>query len=156
MIIMSIEAKLKELGIVLPEAVAPAAAYVPFVVTGNLVFISGQLPLINGKVEHKGQVGSDFNIETAKPVAKQCAINVLSQLKAACGGNLDKVKRCVKLVIFVNSAEGFSEQHLVANGASEFIVEVLGKEKGSHARSAIGVQGLPMGVPVEVEAFFEI
>lgn len=151
-----IEAKLKELGIELPEAVTPAAAaYVPYTVSQNTVFISGQLPLVNGKVEHKGAVGAEFTVDEAKKVARICGLNVVAQLKAAVGGDLDRVKRIVKLVIFVNSAPGVSEQHLVANGASELIVEIFG-EKGKHARSAIGVAGLPLGVPVEVEAFVEI
>jgi len=153
---MSAEAKLKELGIELPEATAPAgAAYVPYVVTGNYVYISGQLPLVGGKIEHKGACGAEFSVEEGKKVARICALNMLAQLKAACGGNLDKVKKAVKLVIFVNSAAGFSEQHLVANGASELVKELFG-EKGAHARSAIGMQGLPLGVPVEVEGVFEI
>ncbi len=150
-----IDARLKELGVEIPEAPTPAAAYVPYTIANNIVSISGQLPLVGGKIEHKGALGAEFTVEEAKKVAKLCAINVVSQLRAACGGDLDRVKRCVKIVVFVTSVHGFSEQHLVANGASEFIVEVFG-EKGKHARSAIGVAGLPLGVPVEVEAFFEI
>lgn len=153
----AVEAKLQPLGLTLPEAIAPVgAAYVPYTVSGNVVYVSGQLPLVNGKVEHKGYVGSDFSVDEAKKVAQICALNVLAQVKAACGGDLSRVKKVVKLVIFVNSAQGFNEQHLVANGASELMIEAFGKEIGAHARSAVGMQGLPFGVPVEVEGFFEI
>ena len=151
-----IEAKLKELGVVLPEISAPAAAYVPYTVGGGFVHISGQLPFIAGKLEHKGACGAEFSVEEAKKVARICAVNLIANVKSACGGNLDKVKKCLKLVIFVNSAPGFSEQHLVANGASELVKEAFGDVVGSHARSAIGVAGLPFGVPVEVEAVFQI
>lgn len=149
-------AKLKEIGVHLPEAVKPAAAYVPYTVDNGVVYISGQLPLVDGKVSATGAVGAEVSVEQGQEVAKTCAINLLSQLRAACGGDLDRVEKVLKLVIFVNSASGFSDQHLVANGASKFVVEVLGDEVGSHARSAIGMQGLPMNVPVEVEGIFKI
>ena len=151
----SIEARLKELGIELPQAAAAAAAYVPYTISGNVVYISGQLPLINGKIEHTGVVGTQFNVDEAAKIAHICAVNLIAQLKNACDGNLEKLRRVLKLTVFVNSAQGFSQQHLVANGASNLIREVFG-DKGAHARSAIGVYGLPLGVPVEVEGIFEI
>ncbi len=153
---MSIEQTLASRNITLPPASKPAASYVPFVVTGNLVFISGQLPLGIGELsEYVGQLGRDFSIEQGKNTARTCGLNVISQLKEACGGDLERVKRCVKLVVFVNSTGDFIEHPQVANGASDLMKEVFG-DKGEHARSAIGVSQLPRGVAVEVEAVFEI
>lgn len=153
---MSIETTLQTLGITLPVPSTPVASYVPFVHTGNQVFISGQLPLGVGELSaHVGQLGKDFSIEQAKETARICALNVVAQVKAACGGDLERVKRCVKLVVFVNSTADFTEQPQVANGASDLLVSVFG-EKGKHARSAVGASQLPRGVAVEVEAVFEI
>jgi len=150
-----IDAKLKELGITLPTASAPAANYVPFVKTGNLVFISGQVPFVDGKLKWQGKVGKDFTTEEGKACARVCGLNILSHLKAACEGDLDRVVRCVKLSGFVNCADGFGEQPQVINGASDLMVEVFG-EKGRHARFAVGTNALPMNVAVEIDAVFEI
>lgn len=144
------EQRLAELGIVLPVPPAPAAAYVPTVRTGDLLFTSGQLPLADGALLATGTVGDRVDRDTAIACARQCAINVLAQVRAATG-SLDAVVRVVKLTVFVASAPGFTEQHLVANGASELLAEVFG-EAGRHARSAVGVALLPLDAPVEVEA----
>lgn len=153
----AIAQKLQSLGIELPAAAKPAANYVPYVITGNQVVISGQIPFVNGSVDgQKGRLGEDCDVEKGKEIAKICAINILSQLKDACGGDLEKVKRCVRLGVFVNSTADFDQHPAVANGASDFMVEVLGAEKGAHARAAVGVANLPFGVAVEVEATFEV
>lgn len=151
----TIETRLKDLGITLPEAAAPAAAYVPFVQSGNLLFTSGQLPLENGKLVSTGLVGRDITLEQAQNAAKACAINVLAQAKAALGGDLSRIKRILKITVFVASVPEYTEQHLVANGASILFVEVL-EEAGKHARSAVGMASLPFNAPVEVEAIIEV
>ncbi len=150
-----IDARLAELGISLPEPVAPVANYVPYVITGNLVFISGQVPMVDGKPAVTGKLGAEVSIEDGQRAARICALNVLAQLKAACGGDLDKVRRCVRLGNFVASAPSFSDQPKVANGASDLMVEVFG-DAGRHARAAVGSVALPLNVAVEVEAVFEI
>lgn len=150
-----IEARLKELGIVLPAPPAPAANYVPYAIGGNLVFIAGQIPFVDGEVRHKGRLGAEVSVEQGREIARICALNVLAQAKAACGGDLDRVKRCLKVVGFVACVDGFDRQPEVMNGASDLLVEVLG-EAGRHARSAVGTNALPRNVPVEVEAIFEI
>jgi enamine deaminase RidA (YjgF/YER057c/UK114 family) len=150
-----VEATLKSLNITLPEASKPAASYVPYVVSGNMVYISGQLPLgVSELSTYVGQLGNDFTLEQGQETARVCGLNVLAQLRAACG-NLNNVVRCVKLTVFVNSTGTFTEQPQVANGASDLMVKVFGS-KGAHARSAIGVSQLPRGVAAEVEAVFEI
>ena len=150
---MKIEKRLEELGIVLPEAAAPAAMYVPLVQTGNLIFISGQLPKDeNGLLT--GKAGDAHTMEEAKAGARVCAINALAALKAHLG-DLDKVNRIVKLQAFVASKTGFAEQHLVANGASELLFEVFG-EAGRHARTAVAVNQLPLDATVEVEFIVEV
>ncbi|QOL81695.1 RidA family protein [Pseudooceanicola spongiae] len=150
----AIESRLAELGITLPVAAAPAANYVPFVVSGNMVFVSGQVSQdANGLV--KGKLGDDMEIEAGAAAAKLCAIGLLAQAKAACGGDLSKLKRVVKLNGFVNSTGDFTDQPKVVNGASDFLVEVLG-DAGRHARSAVSAAALPFGVAVEIEAIFEI
>ena len=149
-----VAARLAERKIELPKAAAPVANYVPVVVTGNQAFVSGQVTIWNGELRYSGQLGKDFQVEDGQKAARLCAHNVVAQLQAALG-DLDRVKRCVKLNVFVNSAPGFTEQPKVANGASDFIVEVFG-DAGKHARSAIGVAQLPLGVAVEVDATFEI
>lgn len=147
--------KLESLNIEIPEAAKPAASYVPYVITGNQVVISGQIPFVKGSVEGQvGKLGADFSVEQGKAVARVCAINVISQLRDACEGDLDRAK-CVRLGVFVNSTPEFTEHPAVANGASDLIAQVFG-ERGSHARAAVGVAGLPFGVAVEVEAIFEI
>lgn len=152
----AIDTALASLAITLPASVLPAANYVPYVVSGNMVSISGQLPMKDGKPQDIGKVGKDISIEQAQGTAKLCGINILSHLKAACGGDLSRVKRCVRLGVFVNSTEDFTDQPKVANGVSDMMVAIFGKEIGAHSRAAVGVAQLPFGVAVEVEALFEI
>ena len=150
----TIEKRLSDLGVTLPAAAAPAANYVPFMRTGNLVFTAGQLPLRDGKLQFTGLLGRDVDTAAGKEAAKLCAINILAQAKAAIG-DLDKIRRLVKITVFVASAPDFTEQHLVANGASDFLVEVLG-EPGKHARAAVGTASLPLNAAVEIEAVIEV
>lgn len=150
-----IDEKLKSLAIEVPQALAPVANYVGFVKSGNLVFISGQLPAQNGQMQYIGKVGSQVSADDAKKAARICAINLLAQLKSACDGDLDRVVRCVKLGIFVNGNADFTAHPAIANGASDLIVEVFG-EAGKHARAAVGSGSLPLGVSVEIDAIFEI
>ncbi|MGR3289679.1 MAG: RidA family protein [Paracoccaceae bacterium] len=149
-----IEARLVKLGIVLPDAPAPAANYVPFVQVGNIVYISGQVSMANGELT-KGKLGADLSVEQGAAAAKTCAIGLLAQVKAACGGNLSKLVRAVKLTGFVNSTAEFGDQPAVINGASNFLVEVLG-DAGRHSRSAVSAASLPFGVAVEIEGIFQI
>lgn len=151
---MSIEKKLADMGVTLPNAAAPAANYLPFVITGSQLFISGQVPMGPNGLEYQGKLGDGFNIADGEAAARLCAINLLAQAKSALG-DLDKVVRLVKIVGFVNSAPDFGDQPKVINGASNFLVEAMG-DKGKHARSAVGVAALPFGVSVEIEAIFEI
>ena len=150
-----IEERLAKLGRSLPAAAAPAANYVPWAVSRGMVWIAGQLPLRDGKPTLTGKLGQGVTIEAAQEAAAVCALNVLAQLKSACAGDLGKVARCVKLVGFVNSTPGFAEHHKVVNGASDLIVAAMA-EAGRHARSAVGVAGLPFDAAVEVEAVFEL
>ena len=151
----TVEKRLAELGIVLPEPVAPVANYVPFVRTGNFMVVSGQLCLdAQGKLVAKGQLGGGVSVEDGQKAARACAINVLAQLKAAMG-DLDKVARVVRLGGFINSAPGFPDGPKVMNGASDLMVEVLG-DKGRHARTTVGVAALPVDAAVEVEGVFEV
>ena len=150
-----IDKKLKDLGITIPDAPSPAANYIPYVISGNLVFIAGQVPFENGKINYTGKVGKDIDINKAKEVAKICGLNVISVLKNAVKGDLSKVKKCVKLGIFVSCTSDFHQQPEVANGASDLMVEIFG-ENGKHARFAVGTNSLPRNVPVEVDAIFEI
>ena len=152
---MSAAARLQELGIALPTPPAPVASYVSYTFSGDQVFISGQIPLKDGKPQFIGRVGDDLSLEDAQAAAKLCAVNVLAQLSAACDGNLDRVKRCLKLGVFVHAVPGYTQQPEVANGASDLMVAVFGNA-GKHARAAVGVASLPRGVAVEVEAVFEI
>ena len=150
----NIDQRLAELRVTLPEAPQPAANYIPFVKCGNLVFVSGQVSIgIDGPI--KGKLGQDMEISQGAQAARVCAINLLSQIKIACEGNLDRVVRVVKLTGFVNSTPNFQEHPNVINGASDFLVEVFG-ENGRHSRSAIGVAALPFNFAVEVEGIFEI
>lgn len=151
---MSIENRLSELGVTLPDAPAPAANYVPFVQIGDLVYVSGQISngpdgLITGKL------GDDMDVEAGAAAAKACAISLLAQVKAACGGDMDRLARVVKLTGFVNSTADFTEQPKVVNGASDFLVEALG-DIGRHSRSAVSAASLPLGVAVEIEGIFQI
>ncbi len=150
-----IDKKIESLGITLPIAPSPAANYIPYVVSNNLVFISGQVPFENGEIKHTGKVGKNINIDKGKAVARICALNVISVLKNALNGDLSRVKSCVKLGIFVSCTSDFHQQPEVANGASDLMVEIFG-EKGKHARFAVGANSLPRNVPVEVDAIFEI
>ena len=150
-----IEARLAELGVTLPTAPAPAANYVPFVRTGNLVHISGQISRDATGGLITGKLGSDLSVEQGAAAAKTCAIALLAQLKAACDGDLTRLVRAVKLVGFVNSTVDFTDQPKVINGASDLLVAVLG-DAGRHARSAVSAASLPLGVAVEIEAIFEI
>jgi len=149
----TISQKLSDLNITLPNAAAPAANYVPFVQSGNMLFISGQLPFENGQLIHKGRLGENVSIEDGYKAARQCAINIIAQIKAA--GGLEKVRRIVRLGGFVNSAADFTDQPKVVNGASDLFVEVFG-DAGRHARAAVGVPALPLGVAVEVDAVVEL
>lgn len=151
---MSIDARLAELGVTLTDPPAPVANYVGFVQTGNLVHISGQISA-NESGPILGKLGADFTVEQGAEAARRCAISLLSQVKKACGGDLSRVTRLVKLTGFVNSTPDFTDQPKVINGASDFMVEVLG-DKGRHARAAVSANSLPLGVAVEIDAIFEI
>ena len=150
-----IDGRLAELGIVLPNPPAPVASYVPFVRTGNLVFVSGQVTLGPGGLEYVGTVGAEIMPDAARLAARLCAINVVAQLRAALDGDLDKVARCVKVNGYVNAVPGFAGHPEVVNGASDLFVEIFG-DRGRHARAAVGAGSLPRNVAVEVEAIFEV
>lgn len=147
---------LKQASLSLPAVSAPAAAYVPYRIQGNTVYVSGQLPMKDGKPVAQGHLGAGIGVEQGQEAAKWCALNLLAHLKNACGGDLDKVKQVLKLEILVACEPKFSEPHVVANGASNVILTAFGKEIGAHARVAYGVASLPLGVPVEVAGTFEI
>ncbi|HBZ44981.1 MAG TPA: hypothetical protein DEO85_13200 [Maritimibacter sp.] len=148
------ETRLAELGVTLPDAPAPAANYVPWIRTGNLVFVSGQVSMENGTLI-TGKLGDGLSVEEGATAAKVCAINLLAQVKAACEGDLDRLQRVVKLTGFVNSTPDFGDQPKVVNGASDFLVEALG-DAGRHTRSAVSAASLPFGSAVEIEGIFEI
>ena len=150
---MSISARLTERGIVLPDVAKPAGAYVPAVISGNLVFTAGQIPLVAGKLVATGKVGKEITVEQAKDIARVCALNAVAAVKGVLG-DLDRVKRIVKVVGFVASEPGFTQQPAVVNGASELLQEIFG-DSGIHARSAVGVAVLPLDAPVEVELIVE-
>ncbi len=148
------ETKLKELGITLPDAPAPAANYVPFVQVGDIVYVSGQISAdANGFI--KGKLGDDMTTEEGAAAARACAINLLAQVKAACGGDLDRLVRVVKLTGFVNSTADYTDQPKVVNGASDLLAEALG-DAGKHSRSAVSAASLPLGVAVEIEGIFQV
>ncbi|MCM2293618.1 RidA family protein [Allorhizobium sp. BGMRC 0089] len=150
----SIDSRLNALGILLPVAAAPAANYVPYVISGNLLYLSGQLPLEAGKIAVSGLLGKDVSLADGQRAAELCAINILAQAKAALG-DLERIVRVVKLNGFIASAPDFTEQHLVMNGASNLIANVLG-DAGKHARAAVGMAALPLNAAVEVDAIMEI
>ncbi len=150
-----IDARLKDLGIELPQAAAPVAAYVPYTISGNTLYISGQVTVWNGERRFLGKVGQDFTVEQGKDAARLCGLNIIAQAKAACGGDLDRVVRVLRLGGFVNSGADFHEHPQVINGASELMMEVFG-EAGKHARAAVGAPSLPGNVAVEVDAVLEI
>ncbi len=147
------EAHLKTLGISLPTPSTPAANYLPFVITGKLLMISGQVPVGPSGLEFQGKLGDGFDVETGQQAARLCAINILAQAKAALG-NLDRIVQMVRITGFVNSAPDFGDQPAVINGASDFLVEAL-EGRGRHSRAAVGVAALPFGVAVEVDAIIE-
>jgi enamine deaminase RidA (YjgF/YER057c/UK114 family) len=149
------ETRMRELGINLPDAAVPVGNYVASLQTGNLVFVSGQLPFAaDGKIAHTGIVGIDLTVEQGQQAAGLCMVNILAQVKAAIG-NLDRITQCVKLTGFVSAQPGFAEHPKVINGASDLIVSILG-ERGKHTRAAVGVSSLPLNAAVEIEAVFEI
>ncbi len=151
----AIDRRLAELGIELPKAAAPVANYVPFVVTGDQLFVSGQLPIAGGDVRYRGRLGDDLSVDDGYQAARVCALNIIAHGKEACGGDLDRVVRCVKLGGFVASTPDFTDQPKVVNGASDLMAEVF-EDKGKHARFAVGAAVLPLGVAVEIDAIFEI
>jgi enamine deaminase RidA (YjgF/YER057c/UK114 family) len=149
-----VEEKMKELGFTLPETVKPLAAYIPAIRTGDYVYTSGQVPFADGKLKYGGKIGSDLSIEEGQKAAELCALNALSAIKSVIG-DLNKIEQIVKVTVFVNSADGFSDQPKVANGASEFLGKIFG-EAGKHARSAVGANGLPVNSAVEVEMIVKV
>ncbi len=149
------EEALAELGLTIPEPTVPVATFVPYVVTGNLVYVSGQIPMRDGELGFVGKLGRDYDVGQGREAARACALNVLSVLRLACGGDLDRMTRCVRLGGFINSTDDFTSQPEVMNGASDLLVAVFG-ERGRHARTAASVNSLPRGVAVEVDAVFEI
>lgn len=151
----AIDQRLRQLGIVLPEPGRPVATYVPYVITGSLVFISGQVTVTPEGLAYRGKLGREFSVEDGKAAARLCALNVLAQLKAACAGDLDRVERAVRVGGFVNAVADFKEHPAVINGASDLLVEVFG-DAGRHARTAVGVASLPFDVAVEVDATFAL
>ena len=152
---MSIDAKIKEMGLVLPKATDPVGSYVAAKICGNLLYISGQISIDAEGQLIKGKVGIDYNTEEAYKAAQRCALNLIAQVKKACSDDLSKIKSCIKLTGFVNSTDDFIEQPKVINGASDLIKKVFG-DKGTHTRAAVSTNSLPLGVAVEVDAIFEI
>ena len=150
----NIEARLQELGIELPEAAAPVANYLPYIINGKQLWVAGQVPFWNGEIKFSGVVGQNVSVDDAVEAARICALNILAQTKAAIG-DLDRIAQVIKLGGFVNGAPNFTDQPKVINGASDLLVQVLG-DKGLHARSAVGAGGLPLNVPVEVDAVIAI
>lgn len=150
---MSIASRLSELGIELPAVAVPAGAYVPAVISGNLVFTAGQIPLVDGKLMATGKVGQDIDVDFAREIARRCALNAVAAVQSVIG-DLERVKKVVKVVGFVSSDPSFTAQPQVINGASELLEQIFG-EAGIHARSAVGVAVLPLDAPVEVELIVE-
>lgn len=151
----SVEQRLRDLGLALPDVATPQANYVPFTIAGGLVFIAGQLPLSGGSLTTRGKVGADVDLDAAYQAARLCGLNLIAVLRQAVGGDLGRVKRCAKVTGFVNAVPDFADHAKVINGASDLMVAAFG-EAGKHARSSIGVGSLPLGAAVEVEAIFEI
>ena len=151
----TIEARLAALGVEIPAAAAPAANYVPVMRHADLLYVSGQLPLRDGALAYRGRLGDDVTVEVGQEAARLCAVNILAQAKSALAGDLERIRRIVRITGFVASAESFSEQHLVVNGASDFLAEALG-ERGHHARAALGVAALPLGAAVEIDAIIAV
>jgi enamine deaminase RidA (YjgF/YER057c/UK114 family) len=153
---MSAIANLEKLNITIPDLAAPAAAYLPFTRSGNIIFVSGQLPFVDGALSHTGHLGDNVTEEQGQQTAYDCAINVIAQLKAALGGDLDKVTKVLKIEILVAATPDFGNAHIVANGASNLIKDVFGDDIGAHARVAYSVAALPMNAAVEVAATVEV
>jgi|TARA_B110000444_G_scaffold255899_1_gene291195 enamine deaminase RidA (YjgF/YER057c/UK114 family) len=152
---MSFEKKIIDLKLELPEAKAPVGSYVATKITGNLLFISGQISMTDNGELIKGKLGKDLKTDDGYQAAKRCGLSIISQVKKACGGDLSKVKSCIKLTGFVNSTEDFTEQPKVINGASDIIASIFG-DAGMHTRAAVSTNSLPLGVSVEVDAIFEL
>lgn len=152
---MSIEGKLEQMGVTLPSAPAPAANYVPYVRVGDVLYVSGQISIDETGELITGKLGDTMEVEAGAAAAQRCALGLLAQVRAACGGDLDQLVRVVKLTGFVNSTSDFTQQPQVVNGASDFLVEALG-EAGRHSRSAVSAAALPLGVAVEIEGIFQI
>lgn len=151
----TVDKRLEELGITIPAAAAPAANYLPYVVSGNLVFVSGQVPFKDGKVAFSGKVGGERDLDYGVEAARLCGLNCIAQIRQACGGDLDRVRRIVRVGVFVASAPGFNDQPKVGNGVSDMLVDIFG-DRGRHARAAVGVNELPLDVTCEVEMIAEI
>ncbi len=150
-----IDAKLQKLGLLLPHVTTPLANYVPVTIFGSLLTVSGQLPMLDGKVACVGKIGGDVSMDDAVQAARLCALNIVAQVRHALDGDLDRVVQCLRLGGFVNSIDTFTQQSVIVNGASDLIVDVFG-DAGKHARSSISVASLPLGAAVEVEAMFAI
>jgi enamine deaminase RidA (YjgF/YER057c/UK114 family) len=153
--VKTVEQRLKDMGILLPEPAAPAANYIPFITTGKMIFVSGQITILNGELQYQGKVGDTLSAEDGYQAARICAINLIAQVKKACFGNLELVTQVVKLGGFVNCTSEFTDQPKVINGASDLIAEAFG-EIGKHTRFAVGASSLPLDVAVEVDGIFEI
>ncbi len=151
----SIDKRLAELGIVVPKPAAPAANYVPYVVSGNLIFVSGQITIEDGELVYLGRLGEDLSVEEGYRAARLCGLNLIAQAREACGGDLDRIARVLKLGGFVNATPDFTDHPKVINGASDLMVDVFG-DLGRHARFAVGAPSLPLGVSVEVDGLFEM
>lgn len=150
-----IDARLAELGIALPEPPLPVASYRPFVVSGNLAVIAGQVTFLDGKLRYVGRLGDTISVEEGEAATRLCALNVLAQLRAACGGDLDRVRQVVRLNAFFNCTPEFRDHPRVMNAASDLMAEIFG-DSGTHTRVGVGVNSLPLGVPVELDGVFEI
>ena len=151
----NIENQMAKLGIQLPDAPNPVANYQPYVVSGNLVFISGQVTIWNGEILHQGKIGQDISVEQGYEAARMCGLNLIAQVKAACGGDLDRVKQVVKLGAFINCVDDFTQHPNVVNGASDLMAEVFG-DAGKCTRTNVGATSLPLGFSVEIDGIFEI
>ena len=151
-----VEASLSEKGFELPKAASPAANYVPYTITDSLVYVSGQITYLNGKLKFIGRLGENIDVETGYHAAQLCGLNLIAQVKEACSGDLERVKKVIRLGGFINSSPDFLEHPKVINGASDLMVAAFGTAIGQHSRFAVGVASLPLGVSVEVEATFKI
>jgi enamine deaminase RidA (YjgF/YER057c/UK114 family) len=151
----TIAARLERMGVALPDAAPPAARYDPFALHDGVLYVSGQLPMLSGRLASSGRLGRDLDVREGQEAARLCAIGILAQASAALGGDLERILRMLRITGFVASEPGFTDQHLVVNGASEFLAEALG-ERGRHARAAVGVAALPLGASVEIDAILAV